>query len=155
MIQERARVLRTEGEIAWVQCESQAGCARCAEGRGCGGGVFARLLRHRLEELPVDNEIRAAAGDAVLIGLEEQAVFNGALLMYGLPLAGLLGGAIAGHLLAGESGALLAGAFGLIGALALARGISGRLGADHRYHPVMLRRLAPGEPCPQGAEKRQ
>lgn len=155
MIQERARVLRTEGDTAWVQCESQAGCARCAEGKGCGGGVFARLLRHRLDELPVTNECRAAAGETVLIGLAEEAVFNGALLMYGLPLAGLLGGAIAGQLAAGEAGALLTGLAGIGAGLWLARGRSENLNADRRYQPVMLKRLAPGEPCPQATENRQ
>lgn len=150
-IEERARVLRAEHGTAWLHCESQAGCQRCAEGRGCGGGVFARLLKRRLEEMPVENTLGVAAGDAVLVGLEPAAVQNAALMMYGLPLAGLLSGAVFGSMLgeAGQdAGAMLGAALGFVVGFGLARWLSQRLGHDARYRPVLLRRLRPDEPCP-------
>lgn len=149
LIEERARVLRVEHGAAWVHCESQAGCQRCAEGRGCGGGVFARLLRRRLEEMPVENSIDAMSGDAVLVGVEPVAVQNAAFVMYGLPLAGLLLGALAGQ---GEAAAIAGAGIGLIIGLLLARLISRRLGNDPRYRPVLLRKLRADEPCPASLE---
>lgn len=159
LIEERAHVLRVEQGTAWLRCESQAGCQRCAEGRGCGGGVFARLLRRRLEEMPVENSIGVSAGDAVLVGLEPAAVQNAAFMMYGLPLAGLLLGAVLGSAVGpavgpttGSAGqdaiAILAGAIGFAIGFAVARWSSKRLSRDARYRPVLLRRLRPGEPCP-------
>ena len=157
LITERARVLRVVDGVAWVQCESQAGCARCAAGQGCGGGLFAKLLRGRLQELPVvlphGRERDPLAGEWLLIGLSTSAVQSASMLMYGLPLAGLLLGAVAGSaLLANDLVALLGGMAGMVAGLLLARGRAGRIADGGRLQPVMLRILRPGEPCPVGAE---
>src|SRR5690606_29045239 len=114
IIQERARILRIEGDTAWVQCESQAGCARCAAGEGCGAGLFAKLLRGRLQELPVilPQPLTAHVGDGdwLLLGLSVSAVQSASFLLYGLPLAGLMLGAVAAGLLVPGDAAALAGA---------------------------------------------
>lgn len=157
LITERARVLRVADGVAWVQCESQAGCARCAAGEGCGGGLFAKLLRNRLQELPVvlpaARERDPVAGERLLIGLSTSAVQSASMLMYGLPLAGLLFGAIAASsLLANDLVACLGAALGMAGGLLLARACAARIAGGGRLQPVMLRILRPGEPCPVGAE---
>lgn len=153
--------------VAWVQCESQAGCARCAAGEGCGAGLFARLLRGRLQELPVRLSASAARepvpGEWVLIGLSTSAVQNASFLMYGLPLVGLLVGAVSGSIALGSMGlvslalgndlaALLGAVIGLVGGLALARRYAGRITDHGNLHPTILRTLRPEEPCPSGAE---
>ena len=56
MITETGRVLQVEGEWALVACRRQVECARCAAGRGCGGGVLGKLLGDRL------HHVRAATG---------------------------------------------------------------------------------------------
>lgn len=157
LITERARVLRVADGVAWVQCESQAGCARCAAGEGCGGGLFAKLLRGRLQELPVvlpeDREREPRAGEWLLIGLSTSAVQSASMLMYGLPLAGLLLGAIAASLLLNHDlFALLGAAGGMATGLLLARVYAARIAGAGDLQPVMLRILHPGEPCPVGAE---
>ena len=157
LITERARVLRVADGVAWVHCESQAGCARCAAGQGCGGGIFAKLLRGRLQELPVvlpaSRERDPVAGEWLLIGLSTSAVQHASLLMYGLPLAGLMLGSIAGSLfLANDAVALLGAVLGLGTGLLLARRRAGRITDDGHLQPVLLRILAPGEPCPAEAE---
>lgn len=160
MITERARVLRVSADTAWVQCESQSGCARCAAGEGCGGGLFARLLRGRLQELPVALPPALAGrlldGEHVLIGLSARAVQSASLLLYGLPLAGLLAGAVAGELLAGGDAAALAGTVAGMGAgLLLARLQGRRLAGSAALSPVLLRRLGAAEPCPRAVERGQ
>lgn len=157
LITERARVLRVADGIAWVQCESQAGCARCAAGEGCGAGLFARLLRGRLQELPVRLSDSAmpepAPGEWVLIGLSTSAVQNASFLMYGLPLAGLLAGAILASVARGNDLVALLGAIaGLFTGLALARWRAGRIADRGSLQPMILRSLRPEEPCPAGAE---
>lgn len=155
MITERARVLRVAGDTAWVQCESQAGCARCAAGEGCGGGLFARLLRGRLQELPValaGSDV-VHAGDGVLIGLSTSAVQRASFLMYGLPLLALILGSLAGDFALGnDAAALLGGVIAAAGAFAYARHRAVRDFGDGRLQPVLLRTLRPGEPCPAAPE---
>lgn len=148
MIQERAEVLRVTGDTAWVRCDSQAGCQRCAEGRGCGGGLFARLLRGRLQEIPLLIHEPLQAGDRVMVGLRPAAVQNAALLLYGLPLLLLLAAMLAGDWLAGEAGALLGAPSGLLAGFWLARRLAPRRSTDGGFQPVLLRRLQPGESCP-------
>lgn len=148
MIQERARVLWLAGDVAWVRCESLAGCQRCAEGRGCGGGIFARLLGDRLQEIPVKTTDTVRPDDWIMVGLEPAAVQNAAFLMYGLPLILLMLGAILGDVAGGDAAAFAGAALGLGGGFLLARRLAGTGGMSARYQPVMLRRLDPGEPCP-------
>lgn len=155
LMTERARVLRVSGGIAWVQCETQAGCARCAAGEGCGAGLFAKLLRGRLQELPVNvpTELagRITAGDPVLLGLSVSAIQNASLLLYGVPLAGLLLGAIGGsQVLMGDAGAFVGALAGLCAGLWFARWRGAALG--ERLEPVLLRALAEHEPCPARRE---
>ncbi len=152
LITERARVLRVVDHVAWVHCESQSGCARCAAGEGCGAGLFARLLRGRLQELPVPVPRgfgSLAAGDHVLLGLSAAAVQNASILLYGAPLAALLLGALAGDLaIGGDAGALPGAILGLVTGAWFAHRRAGRLAGDAALQPVILRRLAECEPCP-------
>jgi len=149
LITERARVLRVEQGIAWVRCESQSGCARCAAGQGCGGGIFARLLRGRLQELPVEARFAVSPGDQVLVGLSVSAVQTASLLLYGLPLFGVISGAVAGWLAGGSD---LHTLLGLAAGFGIGLLIAGRsaavLSGSSSVHPVLLRKLADGEPCP-------
>lgn len=143
MITERGKVVALDKRHAWIQSAAQSGCRRCAEGRGCGGGVFARLLGDRLHRVRVVNSVNAREGDEVLIGLRESALLTGALLTYAMPVALL----IAGALLAqpwGDFPALLGAAAGLgIGMLALAA-FSRRSAANPRYQPELLEKLDSG-----------
>ena len=160
MITERARVLRVNGTTVWVHCESQAGCARCAAGEGCGGGLFSKLLRGRLQELPLALPAAlagaVAAGDWVLVGLSTRAVQAASTLLYGLPLAMLLAGAIAGDLLwPGDAAAFAGAVLGLGTGLLIARRLGNRLEHRQALSPVLLRRLEANEPCPASRERRQ
>lgn len=154
LLHERARILRVAGDTAWVHCESQAGCARCAAGEGCGAGLFAKLLRGRLQEMPVTLPESMAgelsAGDWLLLGLSVSAVQAAAFLLYGLPLAGLLAGVIGGAMVPGGDAGALAGAIAGLGAgLLVARWRSARLAGSGVLQAVVLRRLAAHEPCPR------
>ncbi|MGD8378751.1 MAG: SoxR reducing system RseC family protein [Gammaproteobacteria bacterium] len=142
MILERGVVRERQGDYAWLECDSQAGCARCAEGRGCGGGLFSRLLGDRLRRMRVLNTLDAGVGEYVIVGLEESAVVTGSLVAYGLPLVGLLVGAIgADALLAGSNdlAELVGGAAGFGLAWLGGRRLAGSLALAARFQPVMLR----------------
>lgn len=149
MIHEPATVLRIEGNRAWVQCASQAGCQRCAEGKGCGGGLFAALLGKRLQELPIENRAAAQVGEPVVLALDERVILSAALAAYGLPLLGLLlGGGLAAVQGGGDAWAALGGGIGFVAGLLVGRLWSRRAGRPGRFAPVMLEQAGPAPSCP-------
>lgn len=143
MITETGRVLELEGDWAWVACRRQVECARCAEGRGCGGGVLGRLLGDRLHKVRAAiGEVEVRPGDQVLIGLGEDVVLRAAAVVYLLPLLAALAGAVVASSLAGAGDLVaVAGAVaGFVLGLAWARGYSRRHDRDAAFQPVILRR---------------
>jgi len=164
VIEQRATVVAVEGGTAWVAAPRRGACARCARltsrGGGCGAGLWARALGVRPTCMRAENPVGARVGDQVVVGLEEAALLRGSALLYLLPLAALLAGALAGQALAGmggegEAGALAGGAAGLAAALAWLRRRGGRLALDPRWRPVILRVLPEAPGCPGEGDEEQ
>jgi sigma-E factor negative regulatory protein RseC len=126
VLEQQGQVIAAAGGRASVRLGGQSGCAACDAGRGCGAGVFGRLLRRRPVVLEFDNHVGARCGQAVLIGVSEQWFLRLAMRFYLVPLlAGLAGAAVGHHLslmlqtgTAGRDLLALAGA-GAAGAAAL------------------------------------
>lgn len=116
MIEVSARVVRVEGELAWVRTESPSSCGACG-GKGCGSSTFARLLHPREPEYAVLNPIASEAGESVVVGIEEGALLRAAVSGYLMPLLLLLLGALLGGLW-GEPQAIAGGVLGLAIAMA-------------------------------------
>mgnify|MGYP001116260144 FL=1 len=152
MITETGRVLQVEGEWALVACRRQVDCARCAAGRGCGGGVLGKLLGDRLHQVrAATGAVPVATGDRVLIGLSEDAVLRAAAAVYLVPLLMALAGAVGLGLIlpGGELGAVAGAALGLLLGLRWARTYGERHGADATLQPVVLG-LSDGDHCVGG-----
>lgn len=130
MIEEHAEVLRIDGDRAEIAAIPQPACSRCSAKGGCGTSLVASLFPRRRPRFWLDNGIGASPGDRVVIGLDERRLQQGSLLLYALPLLGLLLGAVAGEAafaatgLPAELGAIMSGLMGLIVTLALARRLS-------------------------------
>lgn len=148
MITEPATVVRLDGDTVWVRCESQQGCRRCAEGRGCGGGTLGKLLGDRLRTVrAARGGFRLTAGDSVVIGLAETALVRASLAMYLIPLLAMLAVAALGWRIAGQSEfwAISGGLLGFLGGLVYARQFGSRHSTDPRYQPVVIARSPRGE----------
>ncbi len=145
MIVESGRVERIEEGFAWVICAGQVGCVRCAEGRGCGGGLLGRLLGDRLHRIrAVAGSQALQAGDRVEIGLDEAALLRGSLRVYGFPLLGMLGLPLLLRLFAAQSGdgsLVIASVVGLVAGLAVARHSSEKISRNPLYQPHIIRRV--------------
>lgn len=110
-----------------VQVQRSSGCGRCNEPGGCGGAEAARCSEYR-----VGNLLGALPGQRVLIEVPEGSALRAAGLAYGLPLAGVLGGAFVGMLLVeGDVGSVLGG----LGGLVLAFGLTRWLGLSYSRRP--------------------
>ena len=138
MIRESGCVVRIAGPFAWVSCESRAGCERCAEGKGCGGGLLSRLLGDRLFQLRVPVSAGIGVGDQVQLGISEGALLGAACLMYLLPLLALISGALIGDFLGGDGVALLLGSLGLLASFVLLHVFRERIALSRRFQPVIL-----------------
>ena len=130
MIEEQARVVRLDGDLAEILIQKQSACGSCNAKSGCGTSLLANWFPQRRLTLRLNNHIRAQAGDMVVLGLDEATLQRSSLLLYALPLAGLLLAAISGERVFGflglpkELGAVLSGLLGLIAALLYVRGKS-------------------------------
>jgi sigma-E factor negative regulatory protein RseC len=113
MVGQTARVVRADADDAYALVEViDGGCGSCNEAGGCGSAHLTRMFCLAPRRYRVRNDIKAAAGAVVTVTLPAAALRRHIVLAYGLPLIGLLGGALLGDL-AGEAGALVGAACGL------------------------------------------
>jgi sigma-E factor negative regulatory protein RseC len=141
VIVERATVIEIDGDDALVRCHAQAGCQRCAQGRGCGGGIMAKWLGDRLQAVRVGTDgLALRPGDEVAIALEERGLVQASAAVYLVPLlAAMAGAAAAGLGTAGGDGPAVAGAIaGFCGGVAWSRRFARRRQDDGRFRPRVL-----------------
>ena len=99
MIEQQGRIVGVVDGRARVRLGGMSGCTSCDEGRGCGAGVFGRLLKRNPVELELENSIGASTGQGVMVGVSERVYLKLVGRFYLLPLfAGLVGAAVAFYL---------------------------------------------------------
>lgn len=114
MIEEQAVITRARGEHVTLEIERATACSLCGQKRGCGNATWGKLLGHDQHSVEVKNTLNAKVGDLVIVGMEEKVLLNAAFLMYLLPLATLLVGALIGHWVWGDDlSVILAALLGL------------------------------------------
>jgi len=94
VIEQRGKVTGLEGDKAWVRIGGQSGCPACDAGKGCGAGLFGRLLNRSDARVLVNNAAQAKAGEVVVLGLDERDYLALVLRLYGAPLVAGLAGAL-------------------------------------------------------------
>jgi sigma-E factor negative regulatory protein RseC len=138
-------ITRDAGGIrAVVEVEAEVACARCANGRGCGAGIFqARAGSQRLD-IAIGPDLEVSEGDLVDIELAPQNVLRAALIVYGLPLAGAaIAAALAYRLELGDAGAAVTALGGLAAGAMFCRFRLRDDGCLARFTPSVSRRAVP------------
>ena len=79
-----------DGARAVVEVDAAATCPRCAAGKGCGAGLLSGSTQAALLEVTVAPQMRLKEGDEVRLTLEPSHLLGATLLVYGLPLAGMI-----------------------------------------------------------------
>ncbi len=123
-LRQPVRVVMSEPGLVWVESLPKAGCARCASGKGCGGGIFARLFGSKTYRLPVRTQCSLPVGRIVYLTIPIDRIHRAALAVYFFPLLTALIGALMGQFLPrfeGELGSIVLAALGFISALAFNR----------------------------------
>lgn len=143
MIVEVGRIVRVASDRAWVEAGSRQNCARCAEGRGCGGGLLGRWLGKRLHLVEARNPRHFPEGSWVELALPDQAVLVGALMVYLPPLFGMIVGAGVAVIGLGwpEPFVVLAAGTGLLAGGMLSRFLGRRAGPAGWATPDVIRVL--------------
>ena len=97
MIEQQGQVISVSGNLVSVRLGGNSGCVACDAGRGCGAGIFGRLLRRKPAVLDLDNAINARVGQPVVVGLPESVFLRLVFHLYMLPLLAGLAGAVLGQ----------------------------------------------------------
>lgn len=145
MVEEQGVIVALDGSRAWVETRRQSVCGGCSANKSCGTGVLARYLDGRVAKVRALNPPAAVVGDTVTVGLHEGALLAMSALMYLLPLALLLAGALVAEFLArrlevsSEPLAIAGGVAGLLSGFLLARRASRRVEHDARFQPIVIR----------------
>ncbi|MFV8781784.1 SoxR reducing system RseC family protein [Microbulbifer sp. SA54] len=149
MIEERGRIVALGGDGIWVETVQRSSCHGCAAKSGCGTGLLSDFWSSASRVyVPVPQRQLSSLGlhDAVVIGISENTLATSALVVYLLPLVGLLVGAQAGNVLGAEPLAIAGALFGLV-----AGGIGVRwFGHRNRSNPSMTPQFLRAEitqPC--------
>ena len=91
MLEARAIVIRTDAQQAWVEARHDVSSCGTCQGKGCGSSKLSQMFCSNKQRLfSVSNPISARAGEEVIIAVGEGAVLRGVVMVYLLPLAGLL-----------------------------------------------------------------
>lgn len=146
MIEETAKVVAVEEGFVWVEAQRQSTCGSCAVRKGCGTTALAQVLGRRRARVRALNQHAVEVGDTVAIGIAEQALVRGSIIVYLVPLAAMLSGALLGEAWggAGEAAVVAGGAIGLVMGFWGLRRYTRRMLRDPRFQPVVLRVLRGG-----------
>ncbi|MGC9457631.1 MAG: SoxR reducing system RseC family protein [Halothiobacillaceae bacterium] len=139
-VEEAARVIESGDGFAWVETQRKHACGGCQARNGCGVGLLHQALGIKARPVRVIDPLGVRPGEEVVIALRDTALVSGAARVYLLPLIGMLVGAVTGHALQGELGAILLGIAGLMGGFALVSRLGNRVADNPDYQPVIVRR---------------
>lgn len=108
MLEQDGIVISVSEGMAEVSVTPQSACGSCSAKSGCGTSLVASLFPERSSRFTVRNRLGAKTGEQVVIGLHESALQSASLVLYLIPLAGLIFGAMGGiylseHILRGPS----------------------------------------------------
>ena len=146
MIEEQGRVVAVEQGAVWVETLRKSTCSSCSVKAGCGQGLLDQLgASGRRGYVRALSDLQLSVGDAVVIGVREDLLVRGSLLVYLLPLLGLFVAAVlAEQMSLSEPWVILSALCGFLLACCAVRWRSGITAGDPALQPVVLRALLAG-----------
>ncbi|MGB5520442.1 MAG: SoxR reducing system RseC family protein [Gammaproteobacteria bacterium] len=150
MIEERALVIAVENDQVLLEAQTRAVCNTCAARQGCGTSVLSKWVGRRFTRFHALNSINASVGDEVVVGLAEDAMLKGSVLVYLLPLLAMIVFALlADSLMSAEAVSrdllvLMVAIAGFVLMLALSRWMLASSRSKRSLTPVILRKNIAG-----------
>lgn len=150
MIEEHAEVVNIDGSDIWVETQRRSACDHCAVNKGCGTSVLGKVIGVKSSRVRVLNpdDKKVSIGDEIIVGINEQALVKGSIIIYLVPLVllfifGLLGETLSVqmNILNSDIVAIISGLIGLATGFFLVKLFSFQVSHDSRYQPVLLHRV--------------
>ena len=146
MLEEQATVVAIENQTVWVEVQRQSVCGQCAANKGCGTGVLQKVLGNKRNIFRVIGELPVKVGDNVVVGINENALVKGSLILYAVPIMFMIVCALLGETIAAQSRSINTDHMSMVGALiGLAVSILGlrwynrKISSNANYQAVLLR----------------
>ncbi len=142
MIEEEGTVAEVEGGIAKVAVLKKSACEQCAASGVCHPGDQ--------EYLEAANPLGAKKGQRVKVVLAPQVYLKASIILYGIPMAALVAGAIIGKNIALRSAgepnsdlwAFLAGMVSMITSFIFIRSYNKKVEKTQKYKPMIVEILS-------------
>lgn len=147
MIEEQAEVVETRGDQLVLQAQTKSACGSCAASKGCGTSVLSKVVGRKFTRFYADNSIDAKVGDTVVVGISEDALIRGSLMMYVVPIIGMLICALAAEYYLDslvehrDLAIAVSGVMGLVAGAYLAKWYFHRQSSLQSFTPVVLRKI--------------
>ncbi len=143
MIEEQGRIVAVELGAVWVETLRKSTCSSCSVKAGCGQGLLDQLgASGRRGYVRALSNLQLSVGDTVIIGVREDLLVRGSLLVYLLPLLGLFAAAVLAEQMGlSEPWVILSALFGFLFACCAVRWRSRLTAGDPALQPVVLRAL--------------
>ena len=147
MIEEQAQVVEIKGSVLLLQAQTQSTCGSCSANKGCGTSLLSKVVGRKFTQFQASNSVNANVGDTVVVGISEDALFKGSVVMYLVPVMAMLVFALfADYFLAAvmqnrDLMIAVAAITGLVSGSLLARWYFLRRCNAHLFEPVVLRKI--------------
>ena len=147
MIEEQAQVIDIKGHMLILQAQTQSACGSCAASKGCGTSLLSKVVGRKFTRIQADNSINANIGDTVVVGIAEDAMLKGSMILYLFPVLGmfviaLLADYLVSPALQYRDLVIAATAFGgLLGGASVARSYFTSYSSAKSFTPVVLRKI--------------
>lgn len=142
MILETGRIMAIEPEGVWVETIRKSACGSCKSEKGCGQSLINKWDGHTAYIwvlLEGRNPLDFQLGDEIQIGIPEEVIAKGALMIYMVPLITLLmATAISHHQFAHEGITTFSGLAGLLVGGLIVRWHSWRTRLNSDLQPVLV-----------------
>jgi len=147
MIEERAQVIAIKGNQLVLQAQTQSACGSCSASQGCGTSLLSKVIGRKFTQFQAENIVNAVVGDTVIVGIAEDALLKGSLVMYVIPVFGMLVFALLAEYLLVESTQsrdlmiALSALIGLVFGSFISRWYFQRRSSIKLFSPVILRKI--------------
>ncbi|MCK4676406.1 MAG: SoxR reducing system RseC family protein, partial [Gammaproteobacteria bacterium] len=119
----------------------------CAANKGCGTSVLSKVVGRKFSRFQAEKNIDVEVGDTVVVGISEDALLKGSLVIYIIPILGMLFFALAADYLFDASigyrdlAIAASGIMGLVFGSLMSKWYFQRQASTQRFTPVVLRKI--------------
>ena len=139
MIEEKALVVSSNTQYAWVTPLRGSSCAGCPSAATCSSSFLNSILKNKAQRtVKIDNLDGVSAGEHVVVGIHSVNLVLSSALAYLLPVICLIVFSLIGQLFFTEAVSILLGISGLLFGLYAANTTAANVRVCGKLEPIML-----------------